>query len=113
MPVVAFSAGTVLCGKNILTSNNLNIIPTTYFKGLEASPFNFNVHYPDDPLARAVRDDWLSEYHTFQDNPVLLMADGAYVRVDGKKTTLACGPAWILRKGQEKQELEEGKQIMI
>ena len=50
LPVVAFSAGTVLCGANILTSNNMNIIPTASFKGLEAVPFNFNVHYPGDPL---------------------------------------------------------------
>jgi peptidase E len=111
LPVVAFSAGAVLCGANILTSNNLNIVPTTYFKGLAAVPFNFNVHYPDDPVARAVRDDWLGEYHTFHDNPVLLMADGAYVRVEGRKTTLVRGPAWILRKAQEKQELAEGKPI--
>jgi dipeptidase E len=111
LPVVAFSAGTVLCGKNILTSNNLNIVPTTSFKGLDATPFNFNVHYPEDPLARAVRDDWLSEYHTFHDNPVILLADGAYVRIEGKKTTLVSGPAWILRKGREKQELVEGKPI--
>jgi dipeptidase E len=111
LPVVAFSAGTVLCGPNILTSNNMNIVPTASFKGLEAVPFNFNVHYPEDPLARAVRDDWLGEYHIFHDNPVLLMADGAYVRVDGKKASLVRGPAWILRKGEEKQELVEGKPI--
>ncbi|MBN2386349.1 MAG: Type 1 glutamine amidotransferase-like domain-containing protein [Anaerolineales bacterium] len=113
LPVVAFSAGTVLCGPNILTSNNLNIVPTTYFKGLAAVPFNFNVHYPADPLARATRDEWLSEYHTFHDNPVLLLSDGAYVRVSGKKATLVRGPAWILRKGYAKQELEEGKTIPV
>ena len=111
LPVVAFSAGAVLCGPNILTSNNINIIPSSYFKGLEATPFNFNVHYPEDPLARATRDDWLGEYHTFHDNPVIMLADGAYVKVDGKKTTLVRGDAWILRKGQEKQKLEPGMQI--
>ncbi len=39
------------------------------------------------------------------------MADDAYVKVEGKKTTLVRGDAWILRKGQEKQKLEEGKVI--
>jgi dipeptidase E len=109
LPVVAFSAGTVLCGPNILTSNDINIIPTSYFKGLAATPFNFNVHYPTDPLAQAIRDDWLSEYHIFHDNPVIMLADGAYVEIDNKKTTLVRGNAWILRKGQEKQKLETGK----
>ena len=111
LPVAAFSAGTVLCGPNILTSNNLNTVATSHFKGLAAVPFNFNVHYPADPLARAVRDDWLGEYHVFQDNPVILMADGAHVHVEGRKTSLVRGPAWILRKGQERQELAEGKVI--
>ena len=111
MPVVAFSAGAVLCGANILTTNDMNIVPTAHFKGLAATPFNFNVHYPIDPTSRLTRDDWLSEYHVFQDNPVILLSDGAYVRVEGKKTTLVCGEAWILRKGQEKQELAEGKPI--
>jgi dipeptidase E len=111
LPVVAFSAGTVLCGPNILTSNDLNIVPTPYFKGLDVIPFNFNVHYPEDQLARATRDDWLSEYHVFQDNPVVMLTDGAYVRVEGKKTILVQGNAWILRKGQEKEKLEAGKPI--
>ena len=111
LPVVAFSAGTVLCGPNILTSNDINIVPTSYFKGLEATPFNFNVHYPEDTLARAIRDDWLSEYHVFHDNPVIMLTDGAYVEVDGKKTTLMQGDAWILRKGQEKEKIPTGTTI--
>jgi peptidase E len=113
LPVVAFSAGAVLCGPNILTSNNINIIPTSYFKGLEATPFNINAHYPEDPLARATRDDWLSEYHVFHDNPVIMLADGAYVEVDGKKTTLVQGDVWILRKGQEKEKLEPGVPLPV
>ena len=111
LPVVAFSAGTVLCGENILTSNDMNIVPTAWFNGLEATHFNLNVHYPEDPVARAIRDDWLSEYHLFHDNPVILMADGAYVRVEGKKATLVRGEAWILRQGQEKEVLQAGKAI--
>ncbi len=108
LPVVAFSAGTVLCGPNILTSNDINVVPTTYFKGLEATSFNFNVHYPDDPLARANKDAWLSDYHVFHDNPVIMLSDGASLRVNGRKTTLMGGEAWILRKDQEKQKIEPG-----
>jgi hypothetical protein len=33
------------------------------------------------------------------------------MHVEGKKTTLVRGDAWILRKGQEKQKLEAGKPI--
>ncbi len=111
MPVVAFSAGTILCGPNILTSVDMNMVETGYFNGLNATPFNFSVHYPDDVVSRALKDDWLVDYHVFHDNPILLMADDAYVKVEGKKTTLVRGDAWILRKGQEKQKLEEGQAI--
>ncbi len=111
LPVVAFSAGTVLCGQNILTSNDMNIVPTTYFKGLQATPFNFNVHYPKDEIVQADKDEWLGEYHVFQDNPVILLSDGASVKVNGRKTTLEQGEAWILRKGQEKEKLLPGATI--
>jgi dipeptidase E len=112
LPVVAFSAGTVLCGPNILTSNDLNLIPTTYFTGLSASRFNFNVHYPEDPAGCAERDEWLNDYHIFHDNAVLLLSDGACLRIKGKKTSLVRGEAWVLRKGREKQPLDLGQSIM-
>ena len=113
LPLIAFSAGTVLCGPNILTSNDLNMLGTPYFTGLNVTPINFNCHYPQDEYTRAIRDDWLSEYHAFQENPVVLLADGAYIQITGKKTQLVQGDAWLLQKGQEKQKLEPGKPIVV
>src|SRR5512143_3585380 len=46
LPVVGASAGTVLCGPNILTSRDLNTVATPHFDGLDAAPFNFVAHYP-------------------------------------------------------------------
>ena len=111
LPVVGFSAGMIVCGPNILTSNDLNAVETTHFGGLNASPFNFFAHYTPDTYGESEQDGWLSDYHTFQDNPVLLLSDGAYVKVNGTKTTLVRGEAWILRRGAEKEKLEEGKLI--
>ena len=42
-----------------------------------------------------------------------MLSDGAYVKVEGKKTTLVRGEAWILRRGAEKERLEPGKIISI
>ena len=111
MPVIGFSAGTVLCGPNILTSKDMNMVGTGYFSGLNATPFNFSVHYPDDEISRLIKDDWLADYHVFYDNPIILMADDAYVRVEGRKTTLIQGEAWILRLRQEKEKLVPGAMI--
>ena len=111
LPVVGFSAGMIVCGPNILTAKDLNSVETIHFSGLNASPFNFVAHYAADSYGQSVHDDWLSDYHTFQDNPVIMMNDGAYLKVEGKKTTLVRGEAWILRRGAEKERLEPGKII--
>lgn len=108
LPLVGFSAGMIVCGPNVLTAKDLNAVATTHFGGLNISPFNFFAHYIP---GLAMHDDWLSDYHSFQDNPVILLSDGAYVKVDGRKTTLVRGDAWILRKGAEKERLEHGASI--
>jgi dipeptidase E len=111
LPVVGFSAGSVLCGPTILTSSDLNSVATPYFEGLNVTPFNVVTHYGKDSYNQAMQDDWLSDYHVFNDNPVIMMCDDAYVKVDGKKMTLVRGEAYILRKDQEKERLETGKLI--
>lgn len=113
LPVVGFSAGMVVCGPNILTSSDMNSVETNRFDGLAVSPFNFYPHYDADAYGQsAVQDDWLSEYHSFHDNPVIMLSDGAYVKVDGKKTTLVRGGAWVLRKDEEKIKVDEGESIV-
>lgn len=111
LPFVGFSAGMILCGPNILTSTDLNTVGTPHFDGLNVVPFNFFAHYPEDQYSQSVHDAWLDEYYFFHDNPVVMLSDGAYVKVDGKKTTLVRGNAWILHRGEEKERLEPGKAI--
>jgi dipeptidase E len=112
LPVVGFSAGMILCGPNILTANDMNSVETTHFSGLNISPFNYFAHYISNTYGESEHDGWLSDYHVFHDNAVIMLSDGAYVKVDGKKTTLVRGDAWILRRGAEKEKLEEGKLII-
>jgi hypothetical protein len=92
---------------------DMNTVESAHFSGLNVSPFNFSCHYPVDEIARLEKDEWLGEYHVFHENPVIRLADGAYLRVDGKKTQLVQGQAWILRKGQEKQKLGVGIHIVV
>lgn len=113
LPLVGFSAGAIVCGPNILTSKDMNTVGTSFFEGLNVTPFNFSPHYPLDSYGQSVKDEWLSDYHFFHDNPVIMLSDGAYVKVDGKKTTLVRGEAWIWRKDQEKEKLEEGRLIAL
>ncbi len=112
LPLVGFSAGTMVCGPNILTSADMNTVGTSFFEGLNLTPFNFSVHYPLDAGGQSVKDDWLADYHFFHDHPIVMLSDGAYVKVDGKKITLVRGEAWIWRKDEEKERLEEGRLIV-
>jgi peptidase E len=107
LPVLAADAGVVVCGPNVLTAGDLNLVPTPHFDCLGLSPFNFLVGYEDDPQ----RDNWLTDYHAFHDNPVLLLEDGAYVKVTNKKTTLIRGNAWCRRTANDKERLLVGGSI--
>ena len=113
LPVVGFSAGAILCGPNILTSTDMNSVQTPHFAGLNATPFNFFAHYPFDAYGQSVQDDWLSDYHLFQDNPVIMMCDNAYIKSEKGKTSLVRGEAYLLRKDSEKEKLDEGQIIQV
>jgi peptidase E len=96
-----------------VVAKDMNTVATSHFEGLNVTPFNFSAHYPQDAYGQSVKDEWLSDYHFFHDNPVVIMSDGAYVRVAGRKTILVNGNAWILRKDMEKEKLEVGKAISL
>ena len=113
LPVVCVSAGMILCGPNILTSRDMNTVETISFTGLHASPFNFLAHYPKDAYGQSVIDDWLRDYHFFHDNPVIMACDDAYIKMEGRKTLLARGEAYILRKDEEKERVDEGIVINV
>ena len=66
------------------------------------------MHYVEDAYLRALHDDWISDYHVFHDNPLIIMADGSYIKVEGRKISLVRGDAWLLRKGEEKEKLAPG-----
>ncbi len=112
-PVVGFSAGAILCGPNILTSSDMNAVKTDYFGGLNATPFNFFAHYSQDRFGQSVQDEWLSEYQVFHDNPGIALCDDAYLKTEKSKATLVHGEAYILRKGVERERLDEGQPIPV
>lgn len=109
LPVIAVGAGAITCGPNILTSDDLNIVPTPHFAGLAVTPFNLHVHYVDE----VQKDAWLAPYHTFHENAVILLEDGAHLKIQGKSTTLVQGVGWCLRAGRDKQRLSLGEPISI
>jgi dipeptidase E len=103
LPLVAFSAGTVLCGEDILTTNDINCCGCTQFAGLGLVDVNFNVHYPPvEGIERQERDSRLMEYQAFHDIPVIALEDGAYLLANEDGIQLIRGNGWLLKKGKPK-----------
>ena len=94
LPWVGCSAGAVLCGLDILNSNDSNAIGCRDFDGLGLLPFSLNVHYPPDS-SHAERDERIAAYQLFHQRPVLALEDDALLRVDGSKVSLTEGRAWL------------------
>ncbi len=97
LPLVAFSAGTVLCGVDILTSNDQNDCGCTHFTGFGLAAYNFNVHYP--PVAgeeRKARDARLSAFSQEHHRPVVALEDGAYLIVTENALRVVRGAVWRL-----------------
>jgi len=94
LPYVGFSAGAVLCGLDILNSNDNNASGGRDFEGLGLVPFSLNVHYPADD-AQVERDERIAAYHAFHTVPVLALEDDACLHVEDSRITLVEGAAWL------------------
>lgn len=109
LPVIGVSAGAVLCGLDILTTNDLNCCGCTTFAGLGLLPFNLNMHYPSaEGPEREGRDDRLDDFLIFHpDRLVLALEDNACLHFQDGKVTLQRGNAWLLKKGSPRRQMND------
>ncbi len=115
LPLVGFSAGMLVCGANILTSNDINCCACTQFAGFGFVPYNFVAHYPgaEGPERDRVNQRIVEYYHAFHTNPVLALEDDGYIRVDGQRVELVRGHGWLFEKGRAGAFLNPGRGVMI
>jgi len=112
LPLVTFSAGTVFCGQDILTTNDINCCGCTQFDGLKLVPYNFNVHYPTLPgEAQQDRDERLEEYQFFHDLPILALEDGACIRVTENGLQVH-GEVWEFNHGLKDKRQEADRKVL-
>jgi peptidase E len=110
LPLVGFSAGMLVCGQNILTSNNQNDCGSTEFAGFGFTEYNLAAHYPADGGAERVRRDArIHEYHTHHANPVLALEDDGYVEIDDEGAAVVRGHCWLFEPGFEQRLLARGR----
>ncbi len=102
LPLVAFSAGTVIVGHSIAMSSDENTVGLTHSSGLAMVSFTFAVHYPvaDPESVRSFRER-LRVYQGAPNPPVLALEDGAYLRVEGLALSPIRGRCHLFDAGRE------------
>lgn len=103
LPIIGVSAGAVVCGPDVLTTNDINACGCTCFTGLGLLPFYLNPHYPAEPgPPREARLDRLQEFlHFHPQQTVAALEDGAYLRAAGGEIHRLAGRAWRITYRQE------------
>ncbi|MBI3448291.1 MAG: dipeptidase PepE [Acidobacteria bacterium] len=115
-PYVGASAGTVVSGPTIRTTNDMPIVHPPTLDALALVPFQINCHYLDaDPRSTHMgetRETRLREFHEENDTPVVGLREGAWLRVVGECATL-CGTtgARLFVKGEAPRELASGADL--
>jgi len=112
-PYLGASAGTNIAAPTIKTTNDMPIVQPASFRALDLVPFQINPHYVDaDPSSRHMgetREERLREFLEENDAAVVGLREGAWLRVEGRATTLGGRRgARIFRRGREPQEAAPG-----
>ncbi len=113
LPYLGSSAGTVIAGPTMRTTNDMPIVYPPSFDSLGLVGFQINPHYLDaDPLSThkgETRDDRIREFHEENLALVVGLREGSCLRVeDGVTTLLGEKTARVFRRGREAVEVEPG-----
>jgi dipeptidase E len=116
MPYIGSSAGTVIAGPTMMTTNDMPIVQPESFEGLGLVPFQINCHYLDaEPTSNHMgetREERLREFHEENDTPVVGLREGAWLRVEGEGVTLGgTAGARIFFRGRPPEERQPGEDL--
>lgn len=116
MPYVGTSAGSNVACRSIGTTNDMPVVYPPTFEGLRLVPFNINPHYldplPDSTHMGETRATRIGEFHQFNDQPVVGLREGAWLRVEGDRMTLEGERgARVFRKDADAEEHAPGADL--
>ena len=113
IPYLGTSAGSNICGMTIGTTNDMPIVHVKSLEALGIIDFNINPHYLDpiygfEHMGES-RETRINEFHKFNDQFVIGLREGSYLRVEGDDIYLkGLKHAVIFKKENEKFEIENG-----
>jgi dipeptidase E len=117
-PYLGTSAGSNICGVNMMNTNDMPIVYPPSFKTLECLPFNINAHYLD-PIKGSkhmgeTRETRIKEFHVFNKISVLGLREGGWLEVNNNKIILKGNlTARLFKQHQKPIELESNTQIIL
>lgn len=112
-PYLGTSAGSNICGINMMNTNDMPIVYPPSFTTLGAIPFNINAHYLD-PIKDSkhmgeTRETRIKEFHVFNEMAVLGLREGSWLEVLGDTIVLKGNlTARLFQKDAKAIELEVG-----
>ncbi|WP_406682996.1 dipeptidase PepE [Seonamhaeicola sp. MEBiC1930] len=116
IPYLGTSAGSNICGLTIGTTNDMPIVYPPSFDGLKLVPFNINPHYLD-PNKKSkhmgeTRETRISEFHHFNNQPVIGLREGSWLKVNGDSITLNGKlTARVFEINKKPYEIDSGSEI--
>lgn len=115
-PYLGTSAGSVIAGPSICTTNDMPIIHPPKLESLGIVPFCINAHYLDpDPNSThngETRETRLKEFQTLNAETVVGLREGSWARLVGDKVTLeGAHSSRIFVQGKEPYELAAGEVV--
>ncbi|HEC64867.1 MAG TPA: dipeptidase PepE [bacterium] len=116
VPYLGSSAGSVVAGPTIKTTNDMPIIFPSSFDALNLVEFNINPHYIDPDINSRhmgeTRDKRIEEFHEENDVPVIGIREGAFLKISGSKINLlGKGGAKLFKKETDSVELNVDSDI--
>ena len=110
-PYLGTSAGSVICGLTMQTTNDMPIVYPPSFKTLGIIPFNLNAHYLDADLQSKhmgeTRDTRIKEFHAYNSIPVLGLREGSWLKIQGNKIIVKGELSTrLFKQNQAAEELE-------
>ncbi|MFT5761852.1 MAG: dipeptidase E, partial [Polaribacter sp.] len=115
-PYLGTSAGSNICGVDMMNTNDMPIVYPPSFKTLEFIPFNINAHYldsvEDSTHMGETRETRIKEFHEYNTTSVIGLREGSWLEVNGNSIVLQGKlSARVFKQNEKPYELESGSEV--